>query len=63
MCDVHKYIYMHVQNGGLSERGEDGRTSSSWNGGTSDADHESVLSMTMESEASNVAVKVTRPSA
>lgn len=46
------------QNEGLDEQGEDGKTSSSWNGATSDADHESVLSMTMESEASNVAVKV-----
>lgn len=31
--------------------------SRAWNG-TSDVDRESVLSMTMESEASNVAVKV-----
>ena len=38
-------------NGGHSDE------SRAWNG-TSDVDRESVLSMTMESEASNVAVKV-----
>lgn len=43
----------------LQEAGVNGHSDESraWNG-TSDVDRESVLSMTMESEASNVAVKV-----
>lgn len=42
------------QEAGLAGQSDESRA---WNG-TSDADRESVLSMTMESEASNVAVKV-----
>ncbi|CAM9816792.1 unnamed protein product [Ectocarpus sp. 13 AM-2016] len=47
-----------LQEAGLNGHSDESRA---WNG-TSDVDRESVLSMTMESEASNVAVKGTESS-
>ncbi|CAM9782110.1 unnamed protein product [Ascophyllum nodosum] len=51
----------HVGGADYDNQG-DNEGSRAWNGGASDAERESVLSMTMESEASNVAVKGTESS-